>query len=106
MQEIRELASGMKSAIASLKQGAVDAKGLLATEMGRAKVNNEKVLAMATDLKSANLEVEEFLGETRSNFPSDEKKSNTHQSAGTDAPKEEFVPTHADMNGVTLNKKD
>ncbi len=92
MREVHDLATGMKDAIASLKKIHVDAKNALTTEIGRSKVNAQKVMSMATDLKAANLEVEDFLGDTKSNFTSSEDV-NTHPTTGA----------KADVNGVTLN---
>ena len=89
MREVHNLAAGMKEAIASIKKAAVDARSALDAEVGRAAGNVEKVRSVATDLKEANLEVESFLGETGSNFPS---SGDSPMSAG-----------HADINGVTVN---
>lgn len=92
MREVHDLASGMKDAIAKIKQAASDAKSGLHAEIGRAQVNASKVVAMTTDLKAANLEVESFLGESGSNFPPDGPDSST--------------PTLglADHNGVRIAK--
>ena len=89
MREVHNLATGMKEAIASIKKAAVDARAQLDSEVARAQTNVGKVKSVATALKEANLEVESFLGETGSNFPSSETSP---MSAG-----------HADINGVTVN---
>ncbi len=94
MREVHDLAAGMKDAIAGIRKLAVDAKNGLNTEIGRAQSNADKVRALTADLKSANLEVESFLGESGSNFPPSGGDSSTPPSTG--AP-------HADVNGVTLN---
>lgn len=93
MREVHDLAAGMKDAIAGIRKLAVDAKNGLNTEIGRAQSNADKVRALTADLKSANLEVESFLGESGSNFPPSGGDSSTPPSTGA----------HADVNGVTLN---
>jgi len=90
MREIRNMAAGMKDAVAALKKDAASATGEFQSELTRAKTNTEKFKSFTTDLKEANQEVEAFLGETGSNFPTSEA------SPTPDA--------HADRNGVTLNK--
>lgn len=91
MREVHDLAAGMKEAIAGIKKAAADAKSSLAVEISRAHVNAGKVQTMTSDLKSANLEVEEFLGESGSNFPPPGEELNTPP------------PLTADINGVTIN---
>jgi hypothetical protein len=93
MREVRDLAAGMKQAIAGLKQSAVDAKNNLNAEIAHAQVNAEKVNALTADLKAANLGVDSFLGETGSNFPPSGTVLSTPPSA----------VGKADANGVTLN---
>ena len=100
MREVRDLAAGMKDAIASIRKSAADAKGSLAVEISRAQVNASKVSSFADELKEANLEVEEFLGETGSNFPSSEA-SITPAPAGRKMM--EHTQSRTDLNGVTLN---
>jgi hypothetical protein len=92
MKEVHDLASGMKEAIASVKKISADAKSSLAVEISRAHTNASKVKSLATDLKSANLEVEDFLGETGSNFPSSEESTTPR-----------VVGPKPDINGVILN---
>lgn len=92
MQEVRDLATGMKEAVASLKRISIDARASLDVEIGRAKVNADKVKSLAQGLKEANLEVESFLGESKSNFTPSEG-SDTQQQTGL----------KTDVNGVTLN---
>ena len=89
MREVHNLAAGMKQAIASLKKSATDARAQLDLEMTRATDNVGKVHSVVSDLKAANIEVETFLGDTGSNFPS---------SGGLVTPS-----TPADINGVTVN---
>ena len=92
MREVHDLAAGMKDAIAGIKKLAVDAKAGLSSEVSRAQSNASKVRALTADLKAANLEVEDFLGETGSNFPPSGGDSPTPPSTGT-----------PDINGVVLN---
>lgn len=89
MREIKELAVGLKESLAALKSASAGAKASLVSEMQRATVNAQKVHSLAAELKEANTEVEDFLGESGSNFPSSETSS-------TPAPK-------LDSNGVSLN---
>ena len=89
MREIKELAVGLKESLASLKSASAGAKASLVSEMDRAKVNAQKIQSLATELKEANTEVEDFLGESGSNFPSSEVSSTP--------------ATKPDANGVTVN---
>lgn len=89
MREVHNLAAGMKEAIASLRKAAVDARAGLDLEVSRAAGNVEKVQSVTADLKAANIEVESFLGDTNSNFPS------SGDSTGSGG--------QADINGVTIN---
>jgi membrane protein involved in colicin uptake len=91
MREIKELAVGLKESLAALKSASAGAKASLLSEMNRAKVNAEKVQSLAVELKEANAEVEDFLGETGSNFPS---------SGDSSTP-----PPKPDINGVTINQE-
>lgn len=92
MREVKNLASGMKDAIAKIKQLNTDAQSGLQSEMNRAAVNAEKVKAFTKELSDANKEVEDFLGDTGSNFPTSDQN--------TQAPIGHPV---ADRNGVILN---
>ena len=92
MKEVHDLASGMKEAITAIKKISLDARASLESEISRAHTNASKVKSLATDLKTANLEVESFLGETGSNFSSSEESITLPR------------PTpKSDINGVTLN---
>jgi hypothetical protein len=93
MREMHDLAAGMKDAIAKLKQTAINAKIGLDSEITRANVNADKVNSLTADLSSANKEVEDFLGESGSNFP---------PSAASATPPV-TTPLKPDINGVTLN---
>jgi hypothetical protein len=93
MKEVRDMAAGMREAIASIRKSSADAKNNLAVEIGRAQTNAAKVRSFTQELRDANLEVESFLGETNSNFQHSED-SDTQQS-----------PSKPDVNGVTLNKE-
>lgn len=88
MQEVRDLASGMKEAVEALRKASADAKASLQAEILRANTNAEKVRSLTSGLKDANKEVEAFLGVTNSNFEP--------EAAPKPAPR-------ADINGVTLN---
>lgn len=93
MREVRDLATGMREILTSLRKDNADAKSELELEVTRAKGNAEKVKSFTKDLKEANLEVEAMLGETGSNFPTSE--SSTLRQSG-------HVTT--DLNGVTRNQ--
>jgi hypothetical protein len=95
MREVKDLAAGMKDLLAGLRKANVDAKGALMSEVTRAQGNAKKVQSVAADLREANKEVEEFLGETGSNFPPSED-SKTPQQDGHNK---------ADINGVTVNRE-
>lgn len=109
MKEVFDLANGMREAIANLKQSHINAKAELASEITRANVNAKKVQSLAQELKTANKEVESFLGETGSNFPEYQEGSDTQQhdglgqQAGLDnLPETEKELGQADVNGVSL----
>jgi len=93
MREVKELAAGMKDVLASLRKGSADAKAHFMSEAARAQVNASKVKSLALELSEANAEVEDFLGDSGSNFSSSET-SDTQPQTGT-----------ADINGVTINKE-
>lgn len=97
MREVLELAAGMREAIGALRKDHVSLASELHSEINRSQVNASKVRSVVTDLKGANNEVEAFLGETGSNFPTSEE-SNIHQPDGD-------KKTETDINGVTLNKE-
>ncbi len=92
MREVRELAAGMKEVMASLRKESANAKSHFMSEVERAKVNASKVRAVANELSEANKEVEDFLGETGSNFSTSE---------GSDIPAPPSAK--ADANGVIKN---
>ncbi len=73
MREVKELAAGMKEVMASLRKESANAKAHFMSEVERAKVNAQKVKSVANELSEANREVEDFLGETGSNFSSSEE---------------------------------
>jgi hypothetical protein len=68
MQEVKDMASVMRSSIAKLKQSFVDAKNELTTEVSHSQANLGKIQSLTTELKQANKEVELELG-IGSNFP-------------------------------------
>ena len=87
MREIRDMAAGLRDAVATLRKEASTAKHTFKSEFLRAQANTAKFKAFTQELKDANAEVEGFLGETGSNFPTSEDSS---------------IPSHPDINGVTL----
>lgn len=93
MREVKELAAGMKEVLAGLRKDSANAKGQFMAEAERAKINANKVRSLAVELSEANKEVEEFLGETGSNFPPTEAS----EASPTPLPK-------ADINGVTITE--
>lgn len=103
MQEVRDLANGMKDIIASLKRTNVAAKEGLMSEVTRSKVNAQKVKSFTKELSDANKEVEAFLGDTGSNFPSSEDLD-TQPQDGRKAAAEPTEQSRADANGVMLNR--
>lgn len=100
MQEVRDLAAGMRGLMAGLRKLNVDAKNKLTSEVERAHVNAQKAMSLAGELSDANKEVEEFLGESGSNFPPSEV-SDTPPVAG---PKEAPHYPRTLSNGVTVNE--
>ena len=100
MQEVRDLAAGMRGLMADLRKLNVDAKNKLTSEVSRAHVNAQKAMSLAGELSDANKEVEEFLGESGSNFPPSEA-SDTPPVAG---PKEAPHYPRTLSNGVTVNE--
>src|SRR6266403_4494523 len=101
MQEVRDLAAGMRGLMADLRRLNVDVKNELTSEVSRAHVNAQKARSLATELRDANKEVEEFLGESGSNFPPSEA-SDTLPVAG---PKEGPHYPRTLSNGVTVNEE-
>lgn len=97
MKEVHDLAAGMRQAIAGIKQAAVDAKSNLASEISHAQANADKVNSLTADLRAANKEVDDFLGEVGSNFPPSGVDSSIPPSTGNS------VTGKADINGVILN---
>jgi hypothetical protein len=93
MREVKNLALGMREAIANIKKLSADAKSGLDSEVSRALVNADKVRSFTRELSDANQEVEQFLGDTGSNFP---------PSDGSTPPQSGAIS--ADINGVTVNK--
>lgn len=69
MKEIKNLSSSLKTMMDGVKSAAADAQAQFQAEAERAKTNAGKVVSVAQDLKTSNLELEAFLGESDSNFP-------------------------------------
>ena len=103
MQEVKDLAAGMRGLLANLRKLNVDAKNKLVSEVIRAEINAQKAMSLATELSDANKEVEDFLGESGSNFPSSEALV-TPPVVG-EKRQLEYPRPKADLNGVTLNKE-
>lgn len=68
MREISSMASVMRDAIVSLRQKTLEATTTFKAEVNNSHVNIDKVRSLTGELKAANLEVEEMLGESGSNF--------------------------------------
>lgn len=100
MQEVKDLAAGMRGLMADLRKLNVDAKNRLTSEVTRAQVNAQKAMSLATELSDANREVEDFLGESGSNFPPSEDSA-TLPVVG----EVEYVKPDVNLNGVILNKE-
>lgn len=73
MKEVKALGSSLRFMMDSIKKSASEAQSSFELEAQRALVNSDKVKSAASDLKSANQEIESFLGETQSNFPPSEE---------------------------------
>lgn len=94
MKEVRALGSSIRSMMDNIKRSAVEAQASFETEAQRALVNSDKVKSVAADLKSANLEIETFLGEeTQTNFPPSEGSS-------------PVIPVPVEYHGSTLIVKE
>jgi len=100
MQEVRDLAAGMRGLMADLRKLNVDAKNKLTSEVERAHVNAQKAMSLAGELSDANKEVEEFLGESGSNFPPSEVSDTPPVAGSKEAP--HYPRTLS--NGVTVNE--
>ncbi len=105
MQEVKDLAAGMRGLMADLRKLNVDAKNKLTSEVTRAQVNAQKAMSLATELSDANKEVEDFLGESGSNFPPSEVL-NTPPVVGEKRTIEHTYPRSRTLpNGVTINEE-
>lgn len=104
MQEVKDLAAGMRELMADLRKVNVDAKDKLTSEVKRAHVNAEKAMSLATELSDANKEVEDFLGESGSNFPPS-KTLPTPPVVGEKKEGEHYPRPHTLANGVTVNEE-
>ena len=68
MQEISDMATAMRASIASLKVKAKTATDAFQAEVNNSHTNIDKVTSMTQELKTANQEVEQMLGQSGSNF--------------------------------------
>jgi hypothetical protein len=89
MREVKQLTGNLRDMMANIKKSALQAQSEFQSEGQRALDNAEKVHAVATELKDANKELEQLLGETGSNFSPTEGSSHTSEHL---------------INGVTLHK--
>lgn len=89
MQEVKNLSTGLKDLIASLKSDALKAKERFTNEATRMSTNIGKLGSVSDELSDANKDIEAVLVETGSNFPTSEASEKSG---------------HADLNGVTLNQ--
>lgn len=86
MKEVKDLASVIQEAVASIKQTTVNVRDDFLTEIERARDNSAKIKSLTQGLKDANKDMESILVDQNSNFQPDTKLS-------------------TDKNGVTLNKE-
>lgn len=99
MKEVKALGSSLRSMMDGIKKAASEAQSSFEVEAQRALVNSDKVKSAAADLKSANLEIESFLGEeTQSNFP----PSETSPPATPVSEGGSIVPKPVEYHGSTL----
>lgn len=87
MRELSNMATTMREAVAALKQKVAASTAAFQAEVGHSTVNVGKVDAMTSELKAANKEVEQMLGQSGSNFTPDGSNLGP-----------------ADINGVQVNK--
>jgi hypothetical protein len=104
MQEVKDLAAGMRGLMADLRKVNVDAKNKLTSEVARAHVNAQKAMSLATELSDANKEVEDFLGESGSNFPPSGTLA-TPPVVGEKREGEHYPRSRTLANGVTVNEE-
>lgn len=89
MREISSLAQTMREAIASLKASAAAATQDFKSEVSNSNTNISKIKSLTKDLKDANKDVEQMLGESGSNFTPVGSESTLGK---------------PDINGVQVNK--
>ena len=88
MRAVKSMAQTLRDAITGLKQATLDAQNEFQTEVSNGMVNVSKVKSMTQDLRDANKEVEQMLGQSGSNF--------TPDGSG--------ITSKPDSNGVIVNK--
>lgn len=88
MREIKGLAQTMREAVASLKAKAASSAAEFQAEVAHSNVNFDKIGSVTQELKDANKEIEQMLGESGSNF-----SQSTVDTLGK-----------ADSNGVRVNQ--
>lgn len=92
MRELSNMASTMREAMAALKLKIANSTQSFQTELGHSQVNIDKVDAVTGELKAANQEVEQMLGQSGSNFTP----------ASSAEPTSTLGPP--DSNGVQVNR--
>lgn len=97
MREVKDAAASLKDIVLKLKQSTLDAQKAFHEQVDRGIENAGKLKAAASDMREANLMMEGVLGDTGSNFPPTETSAEH-----TDHSNDHL--THADVNGVSLNK--
>ncbi|HEV7237387.1 MAG TPA: hypothetical protein VGN15_14460 [Ktedonobacteraceae bacterium] len=91
MRDVKNAAISIKDMVAQIKKATDAAQAAFVPEAKNAIVNAGKLVSAAGDLKEANKLMEDALGDTGSNFPSQQESESSSKE-------------HADLNGVTLNK--
>jgi hypothetical protein len=89
MKEISTIAQVMRDSLVTLKAKAKAATDAFQAEVGNSNANIDKVTSMTQELKTANKELEQMLGQSGSNF--------------TPAGLEPTSNTPVDINGVWIN---
>lgn len=92
MREVSGMAQTLRDAIATLKSKTASATAAFQAEVNNSNVNIDKVTSLTSELKAANQEVEQMLGQSGSNF--------------TPATSAEPISTLGppDINGVQINR--
>jgi hypothetical protein len=101
MKEMRNIASSLRESLAALKASANQAVGEFQTEVVNGQANINKVKAVTIELKSANKEVEQILGQGDSNFPPEQPDGHESFDDNGVRPTQGVTPNTAlDHNGI------